>query len=242
MQGFEGYAGVRLWEGQLINDLIFALLFCLFILFSIVFRTNYRLFDKMVRDVIHAKDRLSLFEEVSGNETVFRSFMTFQSIFLCSLALFLFSRNLSYIDYYPGAMANLGIICAIFLLLLCFYFFKQIMYATLGSIFIKPDRYKNWKVSYTASISLWGVLLYIPVLWIAFAGVYEKVAMIMFAALFAAWRLLMILKTIRIFNVKSIGILYILLYLCAQELLPFFLLYEGLKYLYNFIDEFALWH
>ena len=200
------------------------------------------MFGKLVRDVIHAKERLSLFEEVSGNESVFRNFMIFQSLFLCSLALFLFSRNLNLIGNYTGALPNIGVISAILFMLVAYYLFKQIMYATLGSIFIKTDRYRNWRVGYVASTALWGVLLYVPVLWVSFVGKYEKVAMILFAALFVGWRLLMIYKTIRIFNLKSIGALYILLYLCAQEILPLFFLYEGLKYLYNIIDELALWH
>ena len=242
MQGFEGYSGVRLWDGQLINDLIFVLLSGLLIMFAIVFRTNYRLFDKMVRDVIHAKDRLSLFEEVGGNETVFRSFMIFQSLFLCSLALFLFSRHKHYIDDYSSVTTNLIVIGSLLGLLFAFYLFKQIMYATIGSIFTKPDRYRNWRKGYTAATAMWGALLYIPVLWISFITGYEKAATIMFVILFAAWRLLIVYKSIRIFNLKSIGILYILLYLCAQEILPLFFLYEGLNYLYNFIDELALWY
>ncbi|MDR2497672.1 MAG: DUF4271 domain-containing protein [Tannerellaceae bacterium] len=242
MQGFEGYAGIQLWEGQIINDLIFALLFCLLLMFSVVFHNNYRLFNKMVRDVIHAKDRQSLFEEVSGNESVFRSFMVFQSLFLSSLAIFRFSRHLNLTGSRSGAMANLGVIMSILLLLLIFYMFKRLMYATLGSIFIKPDRYRNWQVSYTASMALWGVLLYVPVLWVSFAGRGETMALILFAAMFAGWRTLMIYKTVRIFDVRSVGIMYILLYLCGQELLPFFFLYEGLKYMYNIIDQLALWH
>ncbi|MDR2533866.1 MAG: DUF4271 domain-containing protein [Tannerellaceae bacterium] len=242
MQGLEGYSGISIWKEQLISDMVVVLLLGLLIMFAIVFRSNYRLFDKMVRDVVHAKDRLSLFEEVGGNETVFRSFMIFQSLFLCSLALFLFSRNQRYIDNYSGVGANLVVIGALFALLLAYYVFKRIMYATIGSIFTRPDRYRNWRTGYTAATAMWGALLYIPVLWISFITGYEKAAVIMFVILFAAWRLLIVYKSIRIFNLKSIGILYILLYLCAQEILPLFFLYEGLKYLYNFIDELVLWY
>ena len=33
MDTFEGYVGIRLWDGQLVNDVIFALLMCLFVTF-----------------------------------------------------------------------------------------------------------------------------------------------------------------------------------------------------------------
>ena len=52
MGTFEGYVGIRLWDGQLVDDVVFSLLFVLFMCFALVFRTNYRLFLKMMRDAV----------------------------------------------------------------------------------------------------------------------------------------------------------------------------------------------
>lgn len=41
MNIFEGYVGIRLWDGQLVDDVIFSLLLFLFIVFSFVFRTEF---------------------------------------------------------------------------------------------------------------------------------------------------------------------------------------------------------
>ena len=57
MGTFEGYVGIRLWDGQLVDDVVFSLLFVLFMCFALVFRTNYRLFLKMMRDVVYVKER-----------------------------------------------------------------------------------------------------------------------------------------------------------------------------------------
>ena len=35
MNIFEGYVGIRLWDGQLVDDVIFSLLLFLFIVFSV---------------------------------------------------------------------------------------------------------------------------------------------------------------------------------------------------------------
>lgn len=43
MNIFEGYVGIRLWDGQLVVDVIFSLLLFLFIVFSFEFRTNFQL-------------------------------------------------------------------------------------------------------------------------------------------------------------------------------------------------------
>ena len=48
---------------------------------------------------------------------------------------------------------------------------------------------------------------------------------------------MIIYKTIRIFHRKNSSFLYISLYLCGQEILPLVFLYEGIIYLYNFIES-----
>ena len=40
MGTFEGYVGIRLWDGQLVDDVVFSLLFVLFMCFALVFRTK----------------------------------------------------------------------------------------------------------------------------------------------------------------------------------------------------------
>jgi hypothetical protein len=240
MQEFEGYVGVRLWDGQMVNDLIFALLLALLLVFALVFHSNFRLFVRMVRDVFFIKDSLSLFEDVGGSETVFRSFMIFQSLFLTSLILFLSSRIYGYIGDFDLS-ANLAVIGLIFVILFVFYLLKQIFYSMLGAIFATDEQYSAWRIGYTAATGFWGVLLYLPVLWLAFIETQAYIPIIIFVFSYVFWRLIIIYKTICIFNIKGIAFLYIILYLCAQGILPLIFLYEGIIYLYNFIDEIAIW-
>ena len=58
MNIFEGYVGIRLWDGQLVDDVIFSLLLFLFIVFSFVFRTNFQLFVKMLKDAYEEAKQL----------------------------------------------------------------------------------------------------------------------------------------------------------------------------------------
>jgi hypothetical protein len=233
MDGFEGYVGVRIGEGQLINDLIFSLPFLLCFAFSLVFRANYYLFLKMIRDVFYIKERLSLFEETEGNETIFRSFMIFQSLSLCSIILFIIGRMYKYIPEYQNIGMNMFFIGAIFAILFSFYGFKQFLYKVIGAIFASPNMYKTWRTGYTATVGFWGLLLYIPVISLAFVKTHLHICVLLFTFIYLLWRFIIIRKTICIFNVKGVGFLYILLYLCAQEILPLIFLYEGIIYLYN---------
>ena len=71
MNIFEGYVGIRLWDGQLVDDVIFSLLLFLFIVFSFVFRTNFQLFVKMLKDAFLVKERQNLFDDVIGKSIFF---------------------------------------------------------------------------------------------------------------------------------------------------------------------------
>jgi hypothetical protein len=168
--------------------------------------------------------------------------MIFQSLFLTTLILFLSSRAYGYIGDYPDIGSNLWTIGFIFIILFVFYLLKQILYSMLGAIFSTDEQFSAWRMGYTAAAGFWGVLLYAPVLWLAFIEAQPRNAVIMFVFLYLLWRLIIIYKTICIFNIKGVAFLYIILYLCAQEILPLIFLYEGIIYLYNFIDGIAIWY
>ena len=198
MGTFEGYVGIRLWDGQLVDDVVFSLLFVLFMCFALVFRTNYRLFLKMMRDVVYVNERQNLFELIS--------------------------------------------IGLIMMVLMLFYWCKRCFYYLLGVVFTDAPKYKFWKTNYNAIIGAWGICLYIPALWLVFVGSSIQIPVLLFVFFYILCRFVIIYKTIRIFHRKNSSFLYISLYLCGQEILPLVFLYEGIIYLYNFIESSTLWH
>ena len=135
MNIFEGYVGIRLWDGQLVDDVIFSLLLFLFIVFSFVFRTNFQLFVKMLKDAFLVKERQNLFDDVIGKSIFFfRNFMTFQVLFLSSIALIAVGRIYGFVNYAEW-QAVLSAIGTVFCVLFLFYQFKQCCYYLLGTCF-----------------------------------------------------------------------------------------------------------
>ncbi|MDR1201013.1 MAG: DUF4271 domain-containing protein [Tannerellaceae bacterium] len=241
MNSFEGYVGIRIWDGQLVNDVIFSLLIALLIMFALVYRSNYRLFSKMIRDVFYIKERLSLFETVGGNEFIFRNFMIFQSLFLSALFIFAVGYVYRFFDF-SDVRSNLLLISIIFLCVVLYYYFRQFFYGLIGFVFTDPEKYRFWKTNYYAITGFWGVLLYIPVCWLVFIGKYIEIPLALFIVWYILYRFWLIYKSIRIFHVRNTGFVYIFLYLCAQEILPLLFIYKGLVYLYNVIEKSAIWH
>lgn len=237
---FEGYVGIRLWDGQLVDDVMFSLLFVLFVSFAIVFRANYRLFIKMVRDVIFVKERQSLFEVVKGNEGLFRNFMTFQALFLSTLSVFAIARSFGYFGDMGDKIA-FTLIISIFIISLLFYWFKRSFYYLFGVVFTDANKYNFWKTNYNAIIGAWGVSMYFPAIWLLFVDSGRQIALALFVMLYILCRFVIIYKTIRIFYKKNSSLLYISFYLCGLEIMPLVLLYGGIVYLYNFIESSTLW-
>lgn len=239
---FEGFVGIRLWDGQILNDLLFTLILTLLFLFALVFRFNYRACLKMFNDVLYTKERQSLFDTGAVSDSSFRIFMLFQTLFLSTLFLFSYFYQRGYLDF-ELTLHNISIcIGVLFAIVLVFFFFKWTMYELMGMIFSDPDRFKLWRNSYMAIMGVWGVFLYVPVIWSAFWGVFPSVSAFLFVFSYVLCRFAIIYKTLRIFYRKRTAVLYINLYLCAQEILPLVFLYEGMVYLYNFIKMSTLWH
>ena len=202
MGTFEGYVGIRLWDGQLVDDVVFSLLFVLFMCFALVFRTNYRLFLKMMRDVVYVKERQNLFEVTRGSEWLFRNFMTFQALFLCSVCLFAIARAYGYFNHLleNTVLISIGLIMMVLML---FYWCKRCFYYLLGVVFTDAPKYKFWKTNYNAIIGAWGICLYIPALWLVFVGSSIQIPVLLFVFFYILCRFVIIYKTIRIFHRKN---------------------------------------
>ncbi|WP_234997948.1 DUF4271 domain-containing protein [Parabacteroides sp. Marseille-P3160] len=238
---FEGYIGIRLWDGQLISDVVFSLMFFLLFLFALLFRANRHYFAQMLGDLFSVKDRKSLFEDSVADDFQIRTFLVFQALFLCCIILFS-----GVYAYGKISIPSVKAVCVLLLLLFCvffaFYQFKQAMNYILGWVFADAEKYRLWKTHYNVIMGFWGIFLYLPALWIVFFGELIIVPVIMFLFFYISCRILLIYKTLRIFYIKNSGLLYLSLYLCAQEILPIVFLYEGLIYLYNIIETSTLWH
>ena len=238
---FEGFVGIRLWDGQWINDVIFGMVFMLFVCFAIVFHANYRLFLKMLNDMIHLKERQHTFCVTGGRERFFRNFMTVQALLLCGICLFAIARMKGYVDLLSETR-QLEVLAAIIGLLFLFYWGKRCCYWILGLVFTNPEQYRFWRMGYNAAIGMWGALLYVPTLWLLFVESYLHIPIYLFVLLYVLGRFVIINKLIRIFYRQNGSVLYLSLYLCGQEILPLFFIYKVVVYLYNYFGSSTLWH
>ena len=222
--------------------MLFAVVVGMLILFSLFYRRYFRLFLKMIQTVRSLKERQPFFMPGSGNEGAFRNFMIFQTLLLSAVALFAAARWAGWIPFSLPPRQSLGVLAAIGCVLFAYYQIKQFVYFCLGAVFVDRPRYKLWKENYQAVNGLLGVAFYVPVVGLLYVNAFQKAAVCLFIILFILSRLVIIYKLIRIFYKKRDILLYLILYLCTQEILPLVFLYEGMVCLYNIIEKSTLWH
>jgi hypothetical protein len=232
---FDGFTGILLSDTTFSNDVLLLVVLLLLSVFAVIFRFNSPLFGKMISNISAGEQRHSIFETTEKDSFLFNTFMIFQTMLLSGVIIFL---TLVEYDYFikPG-IASALLLTGIFLLFIFFfYLFKNALYSIFGYIFIEKSAYKMMFTNYNALFCTFGILLYIPVLWILLIGKYFFVALIIIAISYLSFRLILAFRFIYIFLNKNTGLLFLSLYLCTLEIVPLVLFYEGLIYIYNIIE------
>ena len=237
---FEGYKGTYLSDTTFSNDAMLLVVFVLLSVFALVFRLNAPLFGKMLNNINAGEQRQSIFETTAKDSFLFNAFMTFQSILLCGIFVFTIVVNNNFFIK-PDVVTTILIITILFVFLFLFYLFKKSIYTVFGYIFSEKPSYKMILVNYQALFCIWGITLYIPVLWILLIGKYLLIAYLIMTFSYILFRIILIYRFIHIFFNKKTGLLFLSLYLCAQEIVPLVFLYEGLIYMYNIIETNNIW-
>jgi hypothetical protein len=240
MDVFEGYTGIR-WENELlVHDVFLLLIIVLLALFAFIFHACYPLFEKMMRGFVSMKERQTLFDTPTKENFFFAGFMGFQTLFLCAVFFYLAYCHIT--ERLPWVLfSDFIMLIVIFILLFLFYLLKQSLYFMYGRIAVGKEKYRLWQNNYHAAFYSWGIILYLPVLWLMFDHNHFTGILGLFVFSYIVFRFYVIYLKIRIFYHKYTGLLYFSLYLCAQEIVPLLFLYESLKYLHNVIETSILW-
>lgn len=238
---FEGYIGIKFGDEQLIRDILFSVVFLLFASFASIFHSYLPLFSKTIKGFFSVKERQNLFDSTMKENLLFKGFLKLQTLLLC--AIFFYLVYSAYYSIHGQSISTAFIILAVFLgIVALFYFFKQCMYFVYGRVFSENGKFKLWNTNYQTLSYLWGISLYLPVLWLMFNNNSLKTVTLLFVLSYILYRISVIYITIRIFYNNNSGILYLSSYLCAQEITPLLFMYEGLNYLQNVIETSTLWH
>ena len=125
---FEGYVGIRLWSGQLMEDVWFSILFVLFFLFAIQARIHVKSFIKIFRNLGFSTS------SKSGNTDLSIYYSKSLHIFLIVQALILTTVAITQEAYHLGFLNSIDknkllfALSLTFLSVVLFYLIRRIIY------------------------------------------------------------------------------------------------------------------
>ena len=212
------------------NNWGFILFFiCFFIIVTAVSKGNkFLLF--MFNGLYRNKDRHSMFYETVTNETFHKFFLSFQTVLLLSILFYCYAVH-EYLLLITSLTQMFLFIGKISLLLIVFLLYKFLTYSIIGVIFFKKETVIQWNDVFFSLISLNGILLFLPTL-ILFYVEAAYTFCIYFMIFYLIFNLFFIFyKIYALFFHKKQRLLYFILYLCTQEIIPLYLVYRGIVYL-----------
>jgi len=222
----------------ILNAGFIVFLVCFFILVYAISR-NSRLIASMSDDLFRKRGKRSFSPDAIQYEFGIKLLLSLQALLLFSIIL---STALYHYQGVETTLRQFLIYLAIsFTGGLAFTLYKVISTNIIGNIFFKKEQTQQWNSNFLSVLSLSGLLLFLPAAVMFYADIVFNICFYFIIFCFFFLFSIVIYRTYVIFFNKKCTLLYFILYLCAQELIPLYLLYKGLFYLISFAQKDALW-
>lgn len=221
-----GQEGVPLpYSPRTDSGISFILLVCL-LLSSFALARSKKFLSQLVKDFVLHRERTSIFATSTAGDVRFLLLLVLQTCILGGIYIFNYFN-----DSQPALMVNvppyllLGVYtgcCLVYLLV------KWLLYSFLGWIFFDKEKTSLWLESYSALIYYIGFALFPFVLLLVYFDL--KISLLIAIGLLLAifTKILMLYKWIKLFFSNLNGLFLLILYFCALEIMPCFIVWRGL--------------
>ena len=228
-----GFEGIPLPYSPRTDDVIALVLLACFFFSSFALARSKKFLSQQAKDFMLHRERTSIFAASTAADVRYLLLLVFQTCILSGICIFNYFN-----DVQPTLMEKvsppllLGIyilICLLYLLL------KWLFYSFLGWVFFDKNRTTIWLESYSTLIYYLGFVLFPFVLLLVYLdlNILFLVSIGLFLIIFA--KILMFYKWIKLFFDKISSLFLLILYFCALEIMPYLLLYQGLRELNNIL-------
>lgn len=118
------------------------------------------------------------------------------------------------------------------LLLGAFIAYKYLAYSFTSYIFFDKITRQQWTDTFSSAIGVSGVILFFPALILFYTEQIDAYGVYFVLSYFILIQMILLYRQFMLFFNKKGGWIYFILYLCAQEVIPLFLLYKGFVYFF----------
>jgi hypothetical protein len=228
-----GIEGERVSYNTRSDDVIVGVILACFFASAYVLSRSKKFLIQQLKELMAHRDRSSLFDTSTAADVRHLVVLGTQTCVLSGVCLF---------DYFSADIPLLTEKINPHLLLagyvgLCvsYLIFKWMIYAFIGWVFFDKKKTSIWLESYFTIIYYAGFTLFLYALFF----IYFDLSLVYMTAisllLIISAKILILYKWIKLFFNNVYGLLLLILYFCALEILPCFIAYEGLVQINNLL-------
>lgn len=220
-----GFKGMPIPYSPKLDDGITILLLCCFFISAYVLSRSRKFLVQLMKDFLLNRERTSIFAATTAADMRYMLLLSLQTCVLGAVCTFNYL-----IDVRPELGERippyilLGVYLAIALLYL---FWKWVTYSFLGWIFFDGNRTSLWMESYSTLLYYLGFALFPFALFLVYFDLSLLATVIIGLFLMFFTKILMFYKWIKLFCNNLYGVLLLILYFCALEIIPCFIVYRG---------------
>ena len=228
-----GFKGMPIPYSPKLDDGITILLLCCFFISAYVLSRSRKFLVQLMKAFLLNRERTSIFAATTAADMRYMLLLILQTCVLGAVCTFNYL-----IDVRPELGERippyilLGVYLAIALLYL---FWKWVTYSFLGWIFFDGNRTSLWMESYSTLLYYLGFALFPFALFLVYFDLSLLATVIIGLFLMFFTKILMLYKWIKLFCSNLYGILLLILYFCALEIIPCFIVYRGVLQLNDYL-------
>ncbi len=226
-----GFEGTPISYNLKSDDGITAVLLLCFFFTSYVLSRGKKYLFQQLKDFTHTKERGSIFAASTAADFRYGLLLLLQTCVLLGICFF---------DYFHDNNPRLFTSCPTYIILavyigicIVYYFLKWLIYSFLSWIFIDKTKATLWIESYLMLLYYFGFSLFPLVLLMVYFDLSANILIPIGLGLVIFIKLLMFYKWFKLFFSHLYGLLGLIVYFCALEIMPCFVLYQALVQINN---------
>lgn len=215
------------------DDGITAVLLLCFFLTAYVLANGKRFLLQQAKDFFHTKERNSIFASSTAADFRYRLLLLFQTCVFLGICFFDY-----FLDRTPELLPKIHpfVLLAIYIgVCIIYLLFKWVTYSFINWIFFDKSKNIAWLESYFSIVYYLGFSLFPIVLLMVYFDMSATILIPITIVLIIFAKILMFYKCLKLFYNNLYGLLCLFLYFCALEIMPCFILFQGLIRINNLL-------
>ena len=228
-----GFEGTPIPYSPRTDDVISLTLLVCFFLSSIALARGKRFLSQQVKDFVLHRERTSIFDSSTAADMRYLLVLVLQTCVLAGITFFNYFH-----DTCPALMNHVSplLLLGIYVgFCLAYFLLKWLLYMFLGWTFFDENRTNLWLESYSTLIYYAGFALFPFVLFLVYFDLSLTNLIVIGSIILILAKILMFYKWIKLFFHQFSGLLLLIVYFCALEIVPCLLLYQGMIQMNNIL-------